>query len=96
MNTILEVKGLRKKFNDFNLQDIGFSLKEGCITGFIGINGAGKTTTIKLLLGLIIRDILLLFILDLSYPFNTSLDMIKRNTSLLFLFLSLPLQHLLL
>lgn len=56
MNTILEVEGLRKSFGSFSLQDVSFSLQEGCITGFIGINGAGKTTTIKAILGLVLKD----------------------------------------
>ncbi|MTI67865.1 MAG: ABC transporter ATP-binding protein [Firmicutes bacterium] len=56
MNNILNVQGLRKSFGNFKLQDVSFSLKEGCITGFIGANGAGKTTTIKSILGLILKD----------------------------------------
>ncbi|MEJ9209848.1 ATP-binding cassette domain-containing protein, partial [Paenibacillus larvae] len=52
MNPILEAKGLHKTFDHFCLNDVTFSLKEGCITGFIGINGSGKTTTIKAILGL--------------------------------------------
>lgn len=56
MNTILEVNGLCKSFNHFNLKDISFSLPEGCITGFIGINGSGKTTTIKSILGLVLKE----------------------------------------
>ncbi len=56
MNTVLEVNGLKKNFRDFSLQDISFSLAEGCITGFIGVNGAGKTTTIKSILGLVLKD----------------------------------------
>jgi len=56
MNDILEVNGLKKSFGNFSLKDISFSLKQGCITGFIGINGAGKTTTIKSILGLMIKD----------------------------------------
>lgn len=56
MNTILEVKGLKKEFKTFSLQDVNFSLQEGCITGFIGVNGAGKTTTIKSILGLVLKD----------------------------------------
>lgn len=52
MNSILEVNNLRKSFKDFSLNDISFSLEEGCVTGFIGINGAGKTTTLKTILGL--------------------------------------------
>lgn len=56
MNTILEVNGLKKDFDTFGLDDVSFSLQEGCITGFIGINGAGKTTTIKSILGLVLKD----------------------------------------
>ena len=56
MNNILEVAGLNKDFGTFSVHDISFSLKEGCITGFIGINGAGKTTTIKSILGLTLKD----------------------------------------
>jgi ABC-2 type transport system ATP-binding protein len=56
MNTILKVTGLRKNFGRFGLTDVNFSLKEDCITGFIGLNGAGKTTTIKAILGLILKD----------------------------------------
>lgn len=56
MNTILDVNGLKKSFGNFSLQDVSFSLEEGCITGFIGINGAGKTTTIKSILGLVLKD----------------------------------------
>lgn len=56
MNNVLEVKGLKKDFGKFSLDNISFSLQEGCITGFIGINGAGKTTTIKSILGLTLKD----------------------------------------
>lgn len=56
MKDILEVNGLKKNFENFSLKDVSFSLKDGCITGFIGINGAGKTTTIKSILGLTIKD----------------------------------------
>ncbi|KEQ24289.1 ABC transporter ATP-binding protein [Paenibacillus tyrfis] len=56
MKPILEVAGLKKDLGNFRLDDVGFSLIEGCITGFIGVNGAGKTTTIKLILGLMLKD----------------------------------------
>lgn len=52
MENILEVKGLNKNYQNFSLQDVSFSLPEGCITGLIGINGAGKTSTLKSILGL--------------------------------------------
>ena len=50
MKNILEVCGLNKSYRNFALQDVSFSLPEGCITGFIGVNGAGKTTTLKTIL----------------------------------------------
>lgn len=56
MGNALEVKGLRKEYKSFRLEDISFSLEEGCIMGFIGPNGAGKTTTIKAILNQIRRD----------------------------------------
>jgi len=56
MQTILEIEGLTKRYKDFALEDVSFSLPAGCIMGFIGENGAGKSTTIKLILGLIQKD----------------------------------------
>ena len=56
MENILEVTGLEKRYKNFKLKSIDFSLPEGCVTGFIGINGAGKTTTIKSILDIIHRD----------------------------------------
>lgn len=53
MENVIEVKGLRKKYKDFELKDINLSLQKGMIMGFIGENGAGKTTTIKAILNLI-------------------------------------------
>lgn len=56
MKPVLEVSGLKKHLGNFKLENVSFSLTEGCINGFIGVNGAGKTTTIKLILGLILKD----------------------------------------
>jgi ABC-2 type transport system ATP-binding protein len=56
MDTILEVKDLRKAYKTFFLKDISFKLERNKITGFIGINGSGKTTAIKCILGLSIKD----------------------------------------
>jgi ABC-2 type transport system ATP-binding protein len=53
MSSILEVKSLRKEYNEFTLKDISFNLERGYIMGFIGPNGAGKSTTIKLIMNLI-------------------------------------------
>ncbi|WP_027624175.1 phenol-soluble modulin export ABC transporter ATP-binding protein PmtA [Clostridium lundense] len=53
MSNILEIKNLRKEYDDFTLKDISFNLERGYIMGFIGPNGAGKSTTIKLIMNLI-------------------------------------------
>ena len=50
MDTILQVKGLCKKYEDFALDHVSFTLPRGCIMGFIGENGAGKSTTMKAIL----------------------------------------------
>ena len=47
MENILEIKNLCKKYDNFELKNISFTLPKGMIMGFIGENGAGKTTTIK-------------------------------------------------
>ena len=54
--SIVEVRGLVKKYPSFALQEASFSVDEGRITGFIGRNGAGKTTTIKAMLNLVHPD----------------------------------------
>lgn len=56
MKAVLEVSNLKKELDNFSLDKVDFSIKEGCITGFIGINGSGKTTTIKTILGLYPKD----------------------------------------
>lgn len=52
----LEITGLSKEYTGFRLNNISFSVPQGCIMGLIGENGAGKTTTLKLILNLIRRD----------------------------------------
>ena len=54
--SIVEVRGLCKKYPEFTLDNVSFSLDKGRITGFIGRNGAGKTTTIKSMLNLVHPD----------------------------------------
>lgn len=56
MEYALEIYNLKKKYSDFRLHDISFSLPKGYIMGLIGPNGAGKTTIIKLILNLIKKD----------------------------------------
>lgn len=52
--TLVEVKGLTKKFGKFTaIDNINMFIEEGEIYGFIGPNGAGKSTTIRVLLGLL-------------------------------------------
>jgi ABC-2 type transport system ATP-binding protein len=56
LEQILEVVGLKKRYPDFTLNGISFSLPRGFIMGFIGPNGAGKSTTIKLIMNLARKD----------------------------------------
>ncbi|MDU5471212.1 MAG: ABC transporter ATP-binding protein [Peptoniphilus harei] len=53
MTNKIEVKNLKKIYDNFVLGQDSFEIKKGFITGFIGKNGMGKTTTIKSLLSLI-------------------------------------------
>jgi len=52
MNKI-EIKNLKKDYQNFTLKNVNFSIPAGYVTGFIGRNGMGKTTTIKSILSLI-------------------------------------------
>ena len=52
MENILEIKDLCKKYDDFSLDKISFSLPKGFIMGFVGQNGSGKTTTIRSILNM--------------------------------------------
>ncbi len=54
--SVLEVRGLCKRYAGFALEDVSFTLEKGTIAGFIGRNGAGKTTTLRSLLGLVHPD----------------------------------------
>lgn len=55
-NTVLQVQDLCKKFRDFQIKNVSFSLSAGYIMGFIGRNGAGKTTIMKLLQNVIVKN----------------------------------------
>ena len=46
------VKNVTKKFDDFMLDHISFTVPTGRIVGFIGENGAGKSTLMSVLFGL--------------------------------------------
>ncbi|MFR3786609.1 MAG: ABC transporter ATP-binding protein [Agathobaculum desmolans] len=56
MEYALEIRGLCKQYDGFDLRDVDITLPRGSVMGFIGENGAGKTTTIKAILGLIRQD----------------------------------------
>ena len=56
MDDILQVKNLYKRYADFLLDDVSFSVPKGAIVGLIGENGAGKSTTINAVLDLIKKD----------------------------------------
>jgi len=56
MLNAMQLTGVSKKYDEFELKDISIALPEGSIMGLIGENGAGKSTTIKLILDLINRD----------------------------------------
>lgn len=49
---VIEVKNLVKKYQEFSLKDICFSIPYGSVVGFVGENGAGKSTVIRSILGL--------------------------------------------
>lgn len=54
--SIVEVRGLVKRYPSFELKNVSFGADAGRITGFIGRNGAGKTTTIKSMFNLVHPD----------------------------------------
>lgn len=53
---ILEVNSLKKHYNNFDLEDVSFSIPEGTIMGLIGENGAGKSTVINMIIGAVSKD----------------------------------------
>ncbi len=48
----IEIRGLQKRYGDFQLGPIDLTVPKGAIYGLIGPNAAGKTTTIDLILGM--------------------------------------------
>ncbi len=50
MESVIEVKHLKKQFKDIKaVDDISFGVLQGELYGFLGVNGAGKSTTINIL-----------------------------------------------
>lgn len=56
MEDAVKLENVSKKYKQFSLDNISFSVKKGFITGFIGPNGAGKTSTIKMVMNLMHTD----------------------------------------
>jgi ABC-2 type transport system ATP-binding protein len=54
---MLQIEGLDRSFGDRKvLDDVGFTVQRGRLTGFVGGNGAGKTTTMRIILGVLAAD----------------------------------------
>ncbi len=53
---MLQVTNLTKRYADFTLDNVSFTVPEGMIVGFIGQNGAGKTTTLKSIMRSVFPD----------------------------------------
>jgi ABC-2 type transport system ATP-binding protein len=53
MDTVVEVRGLTKRYGDLvAVNEISFEIEKGEIFGLLGPNGAGKTTTVEMIEGL--------------------------------------------
>ena len=55
-NAVIEINGLTKKYKDFTLDGVSFSIEQGTVMGLIGQNGAGKTTIIRLIMNMTERN----------------------------------------
>jgi len=54
---MLELTGITKSYGGRRvLDDVGFTVSPGRLTGFVGGNGAGKTTTMRIILGVLAKD----------------------------------------
>ena len=55
MSNILEIQNLTKNFRGLKaVNNVSFTVEEGCITGVIGSNGAGKTTVFNMISGVLV------------------------------------------
>jgi ABC-2 type transport system ATP-binding protein len=52
----IEMRGVRKNYRFFTLDDLSLELAPGEVMGFVGPNGAGKSTTLRLAMGMIAPD----------------------------------------
>ncbi|MFB9954761.1 ABC transporter ATP-binding protein [Cellulomonas denverensis] len=54
---MLQLSGIHRSFGDrLVLDDVGFTVQRGKLTGFVGGNGVGKTTTMRIILGVLSAD----------------------------------------
>ncbi|NTW41341.1 MAG: ATP-binding cassette domain-containing protein [Cellulomonadaceae bacterium] len=57
MHDELVLSGVTRRFGDRTaLDEVGFTVRPGRTTGFVGANGAGKTTTMRIILGVLSAD----------------------------------------
>src|SRR6187455_99163 len=55
--SMLELHDITKRYGErLALDDVGFTVGDGRLTGFVGGNGAGKTTTMRIILGVLEAD----------------------------------------
>lgn len=52
MNSFVEITGVEKKIDDFNLGPINLNIEPGTITTLVGNNSSGKSTLLKLMMDL--------------------------------------------
>lgn len=82
MQQALVIENLTKRYKDFTLDHISFSLPQGTILGIIGENGSGKSTLINALLGLIPADYSRLELLGKDIAAHPNL--IKQDLAVIF------------
>jgi ABC-2 type transport system ATP-binding protein len=54
---MITLEGVTKTYGKFTaVDDVSFTAKAGCVTGFLGPNGAGKSTSMRVMVGLTPAD----------------------------------------
>ena len=82
MTHALVIENLTKRYKDFTLDKISFTLPQGTILGIIGENGSGKSTLINTMLGIIPSDYSRLDIL--GRDLKTKPNEIKSDLAVIF------------
>lgn len=70
----IDIRGITKHYKGFSLEDISFSVPQGCVCGLVGENGAGKSTLIRLVMNAARADAGSIDVLGVS---NTGADFQK-------------------